>query len=171
MNPDTKIILLICDPVLRAFSEFSQTYRRIHVPAANIPDGKNEDFSRLAEFGKSISDVIFEIDTKKREFSENEFIKWIRYAKSKNPKVSILSNGLYSLHINEWLNAGFKRSQMFILNGDEFLSNPARTIKEIQKFMGLKPIITEDNFRFNSDHQVCFVNTTKEMDCISKNPG
>ena len=60
---------------------------------------------------------------------------------------------------------------MLILNGDEFLSNPARTINEIQKFMGLEPIITEDNFRFNSDQQVCFVNTTKEMDCISKNLG
>ena len=169
MNAYTKIILIICDPVLRAFSEFSQSFRRI--PAANIPHGKNEDDLRLAEFDKSISDAILEIDAKKRELSEDGFIQWIRNAKSKNPKVSILSSGMYFLHISEWLNVGFKRSQMLILNGDEFLSNPARTIKEIQKFMDLKPIITEDNFRFNSDQKVCFVNTTKEMDCISKNPG
>ena len=169
MNPDTKIILLICDPFIRAFSEFSQNFRRI--PTANIPHGKSENDLRLAEFGRSISDAILQINIKKRELSEHEFIQWIRNAKSKNPKVSILSNGMYSLHINEWLNVGFKRSQMLILNGDEFLSNPARTIKEIQKFMDLKPIITEDNFRLNADQQVCFVNTTKEMDCISKNPG
>ena len=124
-----------------------------------------KDDLRLAAFDRIVSEAILEIKTKRRDLSEDDFIRWIR------SKPSIITNGLYSIHINEWLKIGFKRSQMLIINGDEFNLNPSRTIREIQLFMGLEPIIKEDNFRIKNEQSLCFVNGTTEIDCISKKPG
>ena len=76
MNPETKIILLICDPVQRAFAEFSETFH--HIPVANIPAGKTEDDLKLAAFGRSVSETLLTIEARKRELSQKDFIQWIR---------------------------------------------------------------------------------------------
>ena len=76
MNPETKIILLICDPVQRAFADFSKTFH--HIPVANIPAGKTENDLKLAAFGKSVSETLLTIEARKRELSQKDFIQWIR---------------------------------------------------------------------------------------------
>ena len=76
MNPETKIILLICDPVQRAFADFSKTFH--HIPIANIPVGKTEDDLKLAAFGRSVSETLLTIEARKRELSQKDFIQWIR---------------------------------------------------------------------------------------------
>ena len=86
MNPETKIILIICDPVQRAFADFSKTYH--HIPPGNIPIGKTEDDLRLAAFGRSVSETLLMIEARKRELSEDHFIQWIRNV---NRKVFSLS--------------------------------------------------------------------------------
>ena len=92
--------------------------------------------------------------------------------KRHNPKASIISDGLYSIHIKEWLKYGFKQSQILIINGEDFISNPAKIILDVQHFMGLAPVIKEENFKLNDDKQFfCFVNITREIDCISDKTG
>ena len=58
-------------------------------------------------------------------------------------EASILTNGLYSVHLQNWLDAGFKREQMLILNGEELISNPAKVS------ISDKPIAT---LTLSSDH-------------------
>ena len=76
MNPETKIILLMCDPVQRAFADFSKSFH--HIPVANIPAGKTEDDLKLAAFGRSVSETLLTIEARKRELSQKDFIQWIR---------------------------------------------------------------------------------------------
>ena len=55
------------------------------------------------------------------------------------------------MHIKEWLEIGFKKEQMMIINGEELITNPAKIILEAQDFMNLDPIIKEENFIFDKE--------------------
>ena len=91
---------------------------------------------------------------------------------SNYPKASMISDGLYSIHIKEWFKCGFKQSQILIINGDEFITNPSKIILEVQQFMGLAPVIKEENFKLNDENGLfCFVNITREIDCLSEKIG
>jgi len=76
MNPETKIILIICDPVQRAFADFSKSFH--HIPVANIPAGKTEDDLKLAAFDRSVSENLLLIEARKRDLNQDDFIQWIR---------------------------------------------------------------------------------------------
>lgn len=92
--------------------------------------------------------------------------------KSHNSKASIISDGLYSIHIKEWIKYGFKQSQILIINGEELALNPSKIIFAVENFMGLAPVIKEENFKLNDDNGLfCFVNITRELDCLSENIG
>ena len=92
--------------------------------------------------------------------------------KSHDPKASIISDGLYSIHIKEWLKYGFNQSQILIINGEEFSLNPSKIILAVQHFIGLAPVIKEENFKLNDDNGLlCFVNITREIDCLSEKIG
>ena len=75
---------------------------------------------------------------------------------SHTPEASIISNGLYWVHIKEWLDVGFKKEQMMIINGEELITNPAKIILEAQDFMNLDPIIKEENFVFDKEKGTAF---------------
>lgn len=53
--------------------------------------------------------------------------------------------------MKNWLKAGFRRDQMLILNGEELIANPAKVILKAQDFMGLEPLIKEQNFVFDNE--------------------
>ena len=75
---------------------------------------------------------------------------------SHTPEASIISNGLYWVHIKEWLDVGFKKEQMMIINGEELITNPAKIILEAQDFMNLDPIIKKENFVFDKEKGTAF---------------
>ena len=57
--------------------------------------------------------------------------------------------------MKNWLDAGFTRDQMLILNGEELIANPSKVILKAQDFMGLEPMIKEENFVFDHDKGTC----------------
>ena len=57
--------------------------------------------------------------------------------------------------MKNWLEAGFTRDQMLILNGEELIANPSKVILKAQDFMGLEPMIKEENFVFDQDKGTC----------------
>ena len=65
------------------------------------------------------------------------------------------------MHIKEWLEIGFKKEQMMIINGEELITNPAKIILEAQDFMNLDPIIKEENFIFDKEKGTVSKNDSK----------
>ena len=57
--------------------------------------------------------------------------------------------------MKNWLEAGFTRDQMLILNGEELIANPSKVILKAQDFMGLESMIKEENFVFDHDKGTC----------------
>ena len=81
MNPDIKIILIVCDPVNRAYSDFAQVIKRKEFPniVEYIPDGDIEDDSlRMGSFEKFIDDYLTKTQAKKDDLNDEDFIYWVR---------------------------------------------------------------------------------------------
>ena len=69
--------------------------------------------------------------------------------------------GVYAKHLERWLKY-FPLSQIHIVNGEKLISDPAGVMAKVQSFIGLKPVITEKHFYFN---------TTKGFPCLKKPEG
>ena len=81
MNPEIKIILIVCDPVNRAYSDFAQVIKRKEFPniVEYIPDGDIEDDSlRMNSFEKFINDYLEKTETKRDDLNDEDFIHWVR---------------------------------------------------------------------------------------------
>ena len=65
------------------------------------------------------------------------------------------------IHMKNWLKAGFRRDQMLILNGEELIANPAKVILKAQDFMGLEPLIKEQNFVFDNEKGILRFSTVR----------
>ena len=84
--------------------------------------------------GKTFEEVIFEKGVGPKKVSKE------------SPKVSA---GIYSEHLRRWMQH-FPLSKMLFVNGDEFIRNPSPTMKRVQKFLEIKPLIGERSFKYNA---------------------
>ena len=110
--------------------------------------------------GKTFEEVIFEKGVGPKKVSKE------------SPKVSV---GIYSEHLRRWIQH-FPLSKMLFVNGDEFIRNPSPTMKRVQKFLEIKPLIGERSFKYNATKGFyCIVvqNANKEEteDCLGPTKG
>ncbi len=66
--------------------------------------------------------------------------------------------GVYAKHLERWLKY-FPLEQIHIVDGARLISDPAGEIAKVQSFLGLKQVINEKHFYFNS---------TKGFPCLKK---
>lgn len=123
MNPSTKLLVVVRDPVTRAISDYTQA-------ASKKTDMKK--FEQLAFVNGSFEVV----DT-----------TW-----------SPVKIGVYSKHLEKWLQY-FPLSQLLFISGERLIVDPAFEIGRVQDFLGLKRVVTEKHFYFNS---------TKGFPCLFK---
>ncbi len=69
--------------------------------------------------------------------------------------------GVYAKHLERWLKY-FPLSKIHFVNGERLISDPAAEMQGVQEFLGLKPVISEKHFYFN---------TTKGFPCLKKAEG
>ena len=111
----------------------------------------DDEDSRLAGFEKFSEHYIKMSRDYLNSAGEAAWEKWIQNVHEEQVEASILTNGLYFVHLKNWIKAGFKRDQMLLINGEELIANPAKVILRAQDFMGLEPLIKEDNFIFDKE--------------------
>lgn len=69
--------------------------------------------------------------------------------------------GVYIRHLERWLRH-FPLRQLLFVSGEQLISDPAAEMARVQKFLGLKRVITEKHFYFNA---------TKGFPCLMKAEG
>lgn len=69
-----------------------------------------------------------------------------------------ISTGLYARHLKNWQKY-FPLEQICFINGETLVKDPAAEMRKLQSFLGLKQVITEEHFYFNS---------TKGFPCLRK---
>lgn len=77
--------------------------------------------------------------------------------KALRTSIGLLRIGVYVKHLRNWLKY-FPISQFHFVNGDELISNPAKELQTVEKFLNIEPLIKKDNF---------YINQTKRFPCVS----
>ena len=122
MNPGTKLIVVVRDPVTRAISDYTQ----VKTKRVNMP--KFEDLAFLN--GSQVVDTTW----------------------------APLKIGVYAKHLDRWLQY-FPLSQLLFVSGERLIADPVIEVTRVQDFLGIKRVICEKHFYFN---------TTKGFPCLLK---
>jgi hypothetical protein len=122
--PDIKLILLLRDPVARAYSHYQGNLRKGH-EKLTFQDAIEEEEIRLrGEREKIIADQSYPM------------YKYLVF--------SYLSRGIYIDQVKNWFKS-FTREQLLILRSEDFFTNPGEVFQRVLKFLGL-PRWQLDNF-------------------------
>ncbi|XP_072180127.1 heparan sulfate glucosamine 3-O-sulfotransferase 1-like [Diadema setosum] len=115
--PDTKFIVIIRDPVVRAVSDYLHLLT-IAWPEFFIP--------RVAPPGQ---EALCYLNTT----FEGSVIRPNGEVNSDN---AILVHGAYVIYFREWLKV-FPRKQFLVIDGDAFIKNPLPALQQMEEFLGL----------------------------------
>jgi len=156
MSPDVRLIVVLRDPVSRALSDYAQASAK----KPGLPR-----FERLA-FRTAADDNgrVFGFRVGNQTYGEV------------NSTWRALQIGLYDVHLRRWTKH-FRRDRIHFVSGERLVSDPASTVAEVQRFLGLRPAITGLNFRSSAFKPgfPCLVRnpeTTKSVvRCLGKTKG
>ena len=134
-NPNMKLILIVRDPVRRVQSELTHCeYRQRKL---NLQRKCSRFNSQMENFYKSNESLTL--------LEENKFIR----------------NSIYYLDLQRWL-AYFNLSQMFILNGEDFIKSPWTELNKLEDFLNVSRFIRREHFHFDKRKNFfCFKNFTR----------
>ena len=65
-----------------------------------------------------------------------------------NERNICVKNSVYDKNMKNWLKY-FRREQFLVIDSDEFKFYPARALRRVEEFLGLRPFITPDLFVWN----------------------
>lgn len=81
---------------------------------------------------------------------------------------SKIAFGRYAEHLALWLKY-FPFSQIHFVSGEELIKRPAKEIKLVERFLNIKPFITENNFYLNESKGFpCFVGKISNSGIVSR---
>ncbi|XP_002738315.1 heparan sulfate glucosamine 3-O-sulfotransferase 1-like [Saccoglossus kowalevskii] len=128
LNPQTKIIMILCDPVVRAISDYVhelkvKSYKKINPPYYRI-NRQSFELSVFKEPGK--------VDV------DNELINM----------------GMYSKHMKRWLEY-FPKTQIHVVDGNDFKLDPVSEIQKIEIFLGLPNFLQKSHLEFRPPKLFC----------------
>ncbi|RVE51617.1 hypothetical protein evm_003749 [Chilo suppressalis] len=130
MNPSVKLLAVVRDPVTRAISDYTQSA------------SKRPSLPRFEDLALVNSTVGW------------GGVRWSVVDASWGP----VRLGVYARPLRRWLRR-FPRGRLLLINGERLVSEPAKEMARVQDFLGLKRVITEKHFYFNS---------TKGFPCLLK---
>jgi hypothetical protein len=120
-NKDMKLILLLRDPISRAYSHYQMEKRKGRETLATFEEAINREVERTQDALKAISQKETDYD-----FNHHVF--------------TYLSRGCYDEQIDNWLKY-FKREQLLVIKSEDFFSNPVESLTKVHQFLGIEEII------------------------------
>jgi len=82
-----------------------------------------------------------------------------------------VDTGLYARHLDRWY-SHFPRDQIHVVNGDRLIRAPWREVAAVERFLGLDPRVTQENFYFNSTKGFhCLRPGRGQERCLAKSKG
>jgi len=135
MSRNLKLLIVVRDPVTRAISDYTQAVSKRGVEV------------------KPFEEMVF-LETSKtgKEFPSCSHCGLV------DTRWGAIRIGQYARHLERWMEY-FPIEQIHFINGENLVINPADELNKVQDFLGLKRVITEKHFYFNS---------TKGFPCLKK---
>lgn len=135
--PGVKLIVMLRNPIDRAYSQFRHEQKLGYEPGQN--------------FLKAIDRELTGFEEEENKLINGE-ISFSRFHSS----FSYLHRGLYFQQISRWLNY-FSRNQMHFIKSEDFFQHPQQELEKVYMFLGVRCIYPEDVRPMN-------VNTYPEQD-------
>ncbi|XP_039250596.2 heparan sulfate glucosamine 3-O-sulfotransferase 4-like [Styela clava] len=135
LAPNAKLILCLCNPAKRAFSDY------VHGLFAKNKDKDGEFF---AEQFEKLTDNVIERITQNTN-NENDVAVKAKTVCRRSSKSCVVTKGIYHNNAQKWLK-NFNSSQLLIINGDEWITDPGNLIEEIEDFLGIPKLILKEDF-------------------------
>ena len=132
-NPKMKIIVILRNPTLRAYSAF------------NFAKQKAEEKTNK-KFITSYKEFVEKYDEK--------------YTRDENASFDYFYDGLYYKHLTNWMNY-FPTNQIFITNTNDLKNNPQKIINDICDFLNLEVFEINNNIESNKTGHYRFSKTQK----------
>ncbi len=90
---------------------------------------------------------------------------------SLNWRYDAIRKSMYASHMRRWLQF-FPLSQIHIVHGEKFVHKPWHELNKVERFLGLRKEISEEQFYFNATKGFhCFQTRSKKEQCLAKNKG
>lgn len=152
MNKDARLILVVRDPVTRALSDYAQAVDKKTEQAREPPPSEADAPPLLSPPSSASAPAAPRV----KSFAELAFLP--QSPGYVDTSWSAIKIGLYARHLANWLKY-FPPKQILIVSGEELVAKPSSVIGQVQRFLGLAPVITSRHFYFN---------TTKGFPCVKK---
>ncbi len=114
--PHVKLIILLRNPIQRAFSHYK-----------HIKKERNEQL----DFEQAIKSESQRLNGEREKILANE-----RYYSSNYRRYSYCARGIYIDQIKYWINY-FPREQFLIIQSEEFFADPEATLKQVHEFLSI----------------------------------
>lgn len=159
LNPNMKIMLIVRDPVKRLQSELTHCDTR----------QKKFNLERKCLNTNTYFENLFNVSlnaNKSRVYEELSNNKFIR-------------NSIYYLDMIKWFEY-FNLTNIFVINGENFIKSPWIELKKVEKFLNIKNFIAKNHFHFVKNKNFYCLNEFKSMNntinksdygCLGKNKG
>ena len=86
-----------------------------------------------------------------------------------NVQTSEIYKSMYDIHYQRWLE-WFKKEQIFVMNGEELITNPASQLSKIEEFLNVPHYFNKEMFHFDDDKGFyCWNSLNKEKGHPQKN--
>ncbi|KAI6188468.1 Sulfotransfer-1 domain-containing protein [Aphelenchoides besseyi] len=117
MNPKIKLIVVVRNPITRAISDYTQTVTRRK--RSLFPTNTFEEMSRCGNNTKCVNGI--------------------------NTSWGAVRIGVYYKYLKNWLRY-FPISQFLFVDGERLIRSPASEIRQVERFLGLQPVVRDDDF-------------------------
>ena len=145
MNASTKVILLVRDPIDRSVSDWLEICRQFRDGRIKVPERICETFEGSGILTKT---------------------------GSVNSNSQFISHSIYSMFIDRWTRWFAIGTQLLVIDGDKFVSDPLSELVKVEHFLGLGNYFTEQNVVFNEEKGFyCKVSDSGHKKCLSKTKG
>jgi hypothetical protein len=116
--PDVRLVVLLRDPVDRAYSHYRKM-RRMGLERLSFEEALDREEKRLAG-------------------EEERLLADPRHRSRHHRRHAYVARGLYADQLERWL-AHFPREQLLVLRAEDFFERPAETYAQTLDFLGLRP--------------------------------
>ncbi|XP_030837631.1 heparan sulfate glucosamine 3-O-sulfotransferase 5-like [Strongylocentrotus purpuratus] len=131
LMPETKFIVMIRDPIVRAVSDY------LHLQNIGLPE----------YFKPRIVPPGYEPLCYVNTTFEGSVIKPNGEVNTDN---AILSHSAYVLYLRKWIEL-FPRHQFLVIDGDEFVKNPLPVLQQVESFLGIPNYFNEKIIYFDEE--------------------
>ena len=140
-EPHAKLILTLCDPVTRSFSDYVHEHYKKYE--------KGNSTSLANDFDEIVDNFI----SSKGKFSGTDIELTPEHVNDVNKLDTFnhyFTRGIYYPYLITWMHK-FSKSKLLVLNGNEWINDPGGLIERVQDFLQIPKLLLREDFVRNPE--------------------